>query len=121
MFSCYLERQLLLSLAVAWTDHISVPRFITQPSLPDVFPLKPSGMPKRLIYIYFFMTSFLLRKEIFMQEHLVSDIMSFIHLLHLCKIIYTFNKLLTQIAIKQKVPVCNGSHIRLLSAHKPIV
>ena len=33
---------------------------------------------------------------------------------------YVFNKLLTQITIKQK-SVCNGNHIRLLSAHKPIV
>ena len=32
---------------------------------------------------------------------------------------YAFNKLLTQITIKQK-SMCNGNHIWLLSAHKPI-
>lgn len=55
-------------------------------SLPGV-PLRASGMLENILLYLFLMTSFLLRKESSCKEHLVSDIMSFIHLLHLCKIV----------------------------------
>ena len=99
---------------MAWTSHIC-PRFITQ-CISTWCCIESNWHPWKYIIVFFFMT---LSKESPCKEHLVKwhhVIYSSITSLQDC---YAFNKLLTQITIKQK-SMCNGNHIWLLSAHKPI-